>query len=484
MKRHGISISALIIAQFIIPIALPHGLHAQASGEKNTIRYEEFITKIKDALPQIRKNRIAVKRAENAVSSGQSVFDTKLEASASWNKTWKYSYNPFSRTGYETDYAGSLGLTKKFYSTGTSVSGGISYRQYQSDIDYGSLAIPDTYYYPAYYAGFSQSLLKNSFGIMDRFAAKDAEMKKEIERLRATQNDDTDLNYYRKLYFDWLESIERIELLKKTIADAIILKERVNNKFRLGLAENDDVQNAAAAELQYRSVYEEESSSLKSIVDEIGLFIDTSKIFPEKKELENYLKQCDDYPFAEIPFENTRLASIYRLTKENYEYAEKVAGNKLLPQLDIVGTITRKAQDTTFPKAAKNINDTDYYVGISASFPLENNAAESEKKNAALAVEEINHEYDIACNNYKKNIAALGNNAKAVKKMIELSESRVRALESKYRTEEKKYLQARLDLTFLISTAQTLTAERLNLLRLKKMLVYHLIDHQDLTRKK
>lgn len=484
MKRQSILMSAFIIAQFIIPILLPQILHAQVDKEKNTIQYDQFITKIKETLPQIRKNRIAVKRAENAVNLGKSAFDTMLEASASWNKTWKYSYNPFSRTGYETNYATSLGFTKKLYSTGTSVSGGISFNQYQSDIDYGSFPIPNTYYYPAYYISFSQSLLKNSFGTIDRFAAKDAEMKREIEKLRATLNDDTDLNYYRKLYFDWLESIERIELLKKTIADAIILKEHVNNKFKIGLAENDDVENAKAAELQYRSVYEEETSSLKSIVDEIGLFIDTSNIVPEKKELENFLKQCDEYSFAEIQFENTRLSFIYHLTKENYLYIEKVARNKLLPQLNIVGSITRKAQDTTFSGSVKNINDTDYYIGISAIFPLENNAAESEKKNAELAIEEINHEYDIALNNYRKNITVLSNNAKALKKMIDFSERRVKALESKYRTEEKKYLQARLDLTFLITTAQALTAEKLNLLRLKKLLVYHLIDYQDLTRKK
>ncbi len=482
MKGHAISLSSIIIVQLIAALSGTPILHAQENVSIRTIGYADFVDKIKEALPQLRKNRIAVKRAENAVTSGKSLFDTKLDASATWNKTWKYSYNPFSRTGYETDYAGSLGLTKKFFSTGTSVSGGISYQQHQSDIDYGSLAIPNTYHYPAYYAGFSQSLLKNSFGIIDRFAAKDAAMKKEIETLRAAHNDDADLNYYRKLYFDWLESVARIGLLKKTIDDAVTLKERVNNKFRLGLAENDDVQNAAAAELQYRSAYEEETSSMKSLMDEIGIFIDVAKIAPEEKELEIHLSHCGEYSFGEVSFEKTRLAAIYSLAKENYRYAEKVASNKLLPQLDVVGTITRKAQDTTFPGAAKKINDTDYYLGLSASFPLENSAAESEKKSAALAVEEINHEYDIARINYKKNIASLANNARALKNMIELSEKRIRALESKYRTEEKKYLQARLDLTFLIATAQTLTSERLNLIRLKKMLVYHLIDHQDLIR--
>lgn len=483
MKIYAISISAFITTLITAGLATGQSAHAQESPRKNAISYSEFMTKISEALPQIRRNRIATKRAENAIVAGKSVFDTRLEASASWNKTWKYSYNPFSRTGYETDYAGALGLSKKFQ-TGTSISGGISYRKFQSDIDYGSFSIPDAYYYPAYYVGFSQSLLKNSFGAIDRFAAKDAEMKKEIEILRVAQNDVTDLNAYKKLYFDWLESGLRLNLLKKTIDDAAVLRGRVNKKFQIGLAENDDLQNAAAAELQYRSAFEEESSSMKSLVDEIGLFIDMATLTPDEKELDLSLKQCDEYSFGEVPFEKTRLAAIYRLTRENYQYAEKIAGNKLLPQLDILGTITRKAQDTAFSGAAKHIDDTDYYLGITASFPLENNAAESEKANAALAVEEINHEYDIALNNYRKNIALIGNNAKALKKMIDLSENRVRALESKYRTEEKKYLQARLDLTFLITTGQTLTAERLNLLRLKKMLIYHLIDHQDITRQK
>lgn len=482
MKTHTSIITTIFL--FLTLSSWGQSPHAQENSAKSTISYKEFMEKIRASIPHIRKNSLAVKRAENAKRAGESPFDTRLESSASWNKTWKYSYNPFSRTGYETEYAGSLGITKKLYSTGSVLSGGISYRQYQSDIDYGSLTIPDTYYYPAYYAGFSQSLLKNSFGAIDRFASKDAEMKEEIEQLRASQNDDNDLNYYRKLYFDWLESIERLELFKKTIDDAVKLKERVNNKFRLGMAENDDVQNAAAAELQYRAAYEEESSAVKSLEEEIGLFLDQKNLSPDTTELTNYLKICEEYSFAEIPFAKTRLAEIYHLTKANYEYAEKVAQNKLLPQLDVVGTITRKAQDTGFAKAAGKVNDTDYYIGLSASFPLENNAAESEMENSRIAVEEISHEYNIALNAYKKNISTLANNAGALKKMIEFSRRRVLALESKYRTEEKKYLQARLDLTFLISTGQTLTTERLNLLRLQKTLVYHLIDHQDLTRKK
>ncbi len=453
----------------------------EGTAPKETLSFESYLGKIREKLPELKKNRIAVERARNARLAADAPSDTMLEGSGAWNKTWRYSSNPFSRRGYESTYSANLGVSKKIPPTGTTLRAGASYTQFRSDIDYGSFVLPDAYHYPSYYAGFTQSLLNNAFGVIDRFAARDAEMKIAIEKLRADNADKSDLNRYRKLYFDWVEQAEKLTLLQKSIANAEALRDQVARKFRLGLAENDDVQNAAASALQYRAAYEEAAAAYRALLGEIGLLVDTSKYAPSPGEFDARFSASETANFSEVPFEKTRSAEIYRLMKNNHNYAREVAENKLLPQLELHGMVTRKAQDSDFAAAAGGMNNTDYYLGFSVTYPLGNSQAESEARIADLAIEEVNREFDISRNDYGKNLTSLLGTAGGIKKMIGISGERIKALESKYRTEEKKYLQARLDLNFLIASANALTAERINLLGLKKQLIYHHIDYTDLT---
>jgi len=208
----------------------------EAPSGRETITFESYLGKIREHLPELRKNRIAVERARNARLAADAGFDAMVEGSGAWNKTWRYSNNPFSRTGYENNYTANLGVSKKIAPTGTTLSAGASYTRFSSEIDYGSFVLPEAFHYPSYYAGFTQSLLNNAFGIIDRFAANDAEMKTAIEKLRAENAEKSDLNRYRKLYFDWIEYAARLDLLKKSIVNAEALRDRVASKFRLGLA--------------------------------------------------------------------------------------------------------------------------------------------------------------------------------------------------------------------------------------------------------
>lgn len=474
-------IGILAAAALLAPAASGAAETAGNAEKKAVLSYAEFMVKIREKLPELRKNRIAVEKAGNTRLAAEAAEDTKIDAAGSYARTWRYSNNPFSRTGYENYYDANLGLSRKFSATGTTLSGGVAYSQFRSEIDYGSFIMPDAYHYPSYYLGFSQSLLKNAFGTVDRFARNDAEMKLSIEKLRAENADKNDLNQYRKLYFSWIEYARRLELLAESIRNAEALHAQVIRKFRAGLADNDDVQNAAASLLQYRANREDALAAYNALLGQLGMFIDTASALPEAAEFETHYRASSSAAYGEVKFETTRAAGIYRLTKENYRYTREIAGNKLLPQMDITGKYTRKAQDDSFTGAAGKIHDSDYYVGFSVSYPLGNSQSESEARAAELAVEEVNHEYDISGNEYGKNLKSIQSSAEGLKRIITITGERIRALESKYGTEQKKYQQARLDLNFLIATANTLTAERISLLGLKKQLIYYHIDYADLT---
>ena len=460
----------------------PYGMRmAGGTPQTNEVSYGEYMTRITESLPEIRKNSLTIERARNAIGAAGSAEDTGLLGSASYGKTTRFASNPFSRPGYETTYTADLGISRKIIQSGTALSAGLGYTQNRPDINYGNYVLPQAYHYPFYYVGFSQSVMKNAFGVVDRFALKDAEMKLAIEKIRKTEYDKTTLNPYKKLYFDWIEYEQRLELLNKSIDNAKSLLEQVNRKFRTGLAENDDVQNATATLLQHRAVYEESLAEFKSMIARIAEYIDVSGHAASSADFLTFYRKAMDAEFGAIPFDRTRSAEIYRLAKNNRRYAGTIAENKLLPTLDVTGKYTRKTQDVAFSSAVGNMPETDYYIGFSISYPLGNSLAASELKEAEIAVAEVNHEFDISKNDYRQRIESLRESAGGLRRVIHLTEERIRALESKYATERKKYLQARMDLNFLISTANTLTSEQMNLWRLKKNLVYLLIDYEDLS---
>lgn len=452
----------------------------EAPGKK--ISYQDYIDTITQKLPELKRNEIHVQRAKNTLYGTESTEDTFLEGDATYTRTKQYSRNPFSRTGYTSEYTTNLGIARKFIQTGTTVNAGVSYYQLNNDINYEGAAIPNTYYYPSVYLKFSQSLLKNTFGIVDRFAKNDAAMKLEIEKLRRREADKSDLNYYRKIYFNWVEYLEQLRLINESIRNARALSNQVSRRFRSGLAGNDDVQSAAALVLQYRATYEEVLASRIALERELQLFFDTTQYQPDESEFSRIYALAREEGYSRVPFEKTRNAAIYRLTKKNYHYARDIAENKLLPQLDLVAQVTRKSQDDQFSTAARELNDTDYYIGFSVSYPLENIESRSGVREAQLSIEEINNEFDVSKNGYHKSLDSLIEYSKGAERVIDLKEKRIKTLISKYRTELKKYQQTRLDLQFLINTANEITSEQINLLQLKNRIIQYAIDYADLTK--
>jgi hypothetical protein len=477
--RHAITATFVIV----ITIFASDSMGAQeqkAPGKK--ISYRDYIGTITQKLPELRRNEIQVERAKNTLYGTESTEDTFLEGDATYTKSKQYSMNPYSRTGYTSEYTANLGIARKFNRTGTTVNAGVSYYEFRNDINYEGVSLPNTYYYPSAYIKFSQSILKNTFGVIDRFAKNDAVMKLEIEKLRRGEADKSDLNYYRKLYFNWIEYLEQIKLINESIENARALSNQVARRFRTGLADNDDVQSAAALVLQYQATYEEVKAALVALERELKLFLDTTQYQPDESEFGRLYAMTREKDYSRIPFEKTRSAEIYRITKKNLHYARDIAENRLLPQLDLVAQYTRKSQDDQFSTAAHELNDTDYYIGFSMSYPLENIESRSGVREVKLSIQEINNEFDVSKNDYHKSLDSLIEYSSGTNRVIDLKERRIKTLESKYRTELKKYQQTRLDLQFLINTANEITSERIGLLQLKNRMIQYAIDYDDLTK--
>lgn len=462
----------------IILVAFATSVFAQVQDESNarSISYNEYLSILRNKLPELNRSTLAIETAEKNLLSAESSSDTSLSGSGSYSQGVNYSSSlPGNKTESST-WSLSGGLSRKFNSTGTRLEAGTGYDYTTVDKSgYRS-------YTPSVYIKFTQSLLQNAFGVIDRFSLNDAKMKLSIEKLRKSETDKSYLNYYRKLYFTWIIQREKLALLKKSVAETKDLEAEIEMKVKSGLADRIDIQTVRALLLQYELTYSEAESDLHIIESEISLFVNTDSLKPAGSEFPSYYEKSDSNTYPFINFEKTRSAEIYRMTRENLSYTYDVQESRLLPQLDVTGQYTKKGNSTTdAADAYSNLKDNEYYLGFAITYPLSNSSGHAAVKEAEIAVKSINNEYEVSKKSYTTNLNTAIKRIDGLKKSIDITEKRISVLEAKYSAGYRQYLQSRQNLQFLIDTSLDITGEKITLNQLKNTLIQYSIDYGDLT---
>ncbi len=466
--KHVYSVIMVVIMLYCASSAI------RAEEVKKTIKYNDYLKTVTDALPDFRKNGLAVDRARNSLDGAQSPGDFNLKASGTYKSSTDYTMKQYMGGDPQKvkDYSLSTGISKKITSTGTTIETGIEHDTIKNQSS-------GTWYQPSVYVKYSQSMLKNTFGVIDRYAVKNATMQLEIQKIKQAESDKVSLNYYRKLYFSWISTSERLDLLKDSIRFALTIQDVTEKKYRAGLGGVEDVYNAQALVAQYRINYQELASDLVGIEAEMKTFLDGTT-YPEKAEFSLMYSEVTSAGYDAVPFSRTRSAEIYRLTKNNLVYAQEVKENNLLPELDLVAQYTRKSSEDKLGRSYGELNDSDYYIGFSASYPIGNTEAKSAVREAKIAVEEINTEYRISENTYRSNLEKLIMEKDGTSKIIELSQNRINSLEARYNTVYRKYKLGTYPLQQVIDALQDITSQKSVLLRYKNSLIQYYIDYRDL----
>ncbi|MDH7552226.1 MAG: TolC family protein [Spirochaetota bacterium] len=471
---------SILAILYCIPL-LPYPIIAQENA--TIISYEQYISVITQKLPQIKNNVLQVEKAYNQVEKAKSVDDTNLIAKGQYARqkmytTGKSLYEP----DYKQSYYGYTGIEQTLASTGTRVSLGLEYNA--SSIT-GNLTIPPQAYSvdeyrPSITATITQPLLKNAFGIIDRYVKNSAAMKLEIQKLQQLQDDQSVLNYYKKLYFNWVLYRQALDIWQESITNARSLVDSVQRKARAGLAENDDVQRAVSSLLNYEAQYKQYEIAYKSLCDELSLYFDTS-ITPHINDMNSMFDNVVSAEYTEVPFEKTRSWLIVKKNMDVMQYTINVADNSTLPQMNLILSASRKNYSDQQREALSKLPDTDYSVGVEFSYPLGNHDADAQLKDYELSLKELEHNLLITQNSYYKSLRTIMQYLNGYKELIATHNKNLQALISQRQTERKKYEQARLDLQYLINTENSIAMEKLTLLQLKVGLLGYYIDYKDLT---
>ncbi|MCP4137178.1 MAG: TolC family protein [bacterium] len=471
------TVSFLLFAVFIFTAA-------GAWAEESKPGFDNYMNIVKTKLPELEKNRIAVSKAKNAIKKAGAAGDIGLSTTGTYYGQKEYSVGSSFNMDYTNGYSVSAGLDKTFTTTGTRVSAGVDYAQATIDGTYTatSQALSISTYQPQVSLGLSQPILYNCFGILDRYAEKDAKMKLETEKLKKLESDKTALNYYKKLYFEAVQYNQALGILKTTISNAKKLEAQVRRKARAGLSDNDDVQRSRSSVLRYRSNHTQYQAAYNRIQEDLAIVLGPQKDKPDDNSFTEYFNSALNTGISRVPFKKTTGAKILELTLANLEYTREMGENKLLPQLNLVGAVTRKGSKDSFSGAARGMSDTDYSIGFEFKHTLGNNAAESDLKDIELSIRDLRKDFEKQENSYRKNLAVVITALEGNKEILKIKEKNLAVLKSQRRTERTKYSQARLALSYLVDTDNKIASEQIEILALKKQIIDLYFDYVDLTK--
>jgi outer membrane protein len=464
----------LCLSLFLFLVADSHA--ADHKDEKKAISYDDYVAAIEKSLPEIRSNELDVASAENSLKSAKSAGDTSITGSGSLFSNKEY-YTANDK-GNLDGYSYSAGLSKTLVSTGTTVNGTYNYgKNRYSNFDTSARNYSTNE--PSVTLKLTQPLLYNFLGRVDRYSENNAKMKLEIARCQLQEDNKSLLNTYRKLYFQWVMYSQYIMNLDEAINNSNILKEQIRRKVASGLADNDDYQGAQYSVLAYENQRREYQSLLKNIESRLALYIDISRGLPDMSFFEQYSKKAQAASLPEVGFGNTTSAKIMNLTIKNYAYSKGVYENRLLPQLDVYTGITRKSISES---QTCGMSDSDYTIGFEFRYSLENNSAESALKDVEIQIRSLEYEYRSAENSYRKNILEYIENSDMIISQLGNKEKTLKTLESKLVTEKRKYTQARLNLSYVIDTENSITTEKNNMVSLRYQLIGNYLDYMDITK--
>ncbi len=297
-------------------------LSLDKNGKNNTIEtnttdkaiykdlsFNSFIKTGSDQLPKLKQNQITLLRSKNQINSAKAPFDPLLKHSTTYSQTKQYSQGTDFVMDYSKGVSLSTGIDKIFSTTGTRVSASIDYSKMTTTGAFTSIpgsSVETDRFQPTLSVSITQPLLKNFLGKIDRYGGKNAEIQYNIDKISKNLKDRSDINYYKKLYIQWIEYNEIIEIVKSTIKSSSRLEAQVRRKARKGLADNDDVQKMKSSVLNNRILLEQYKGVVEKIEKEMSLFINIKDFKSDINELQRILEKTTKEHYTYIPFAKTK----------------------------------------------------------------------------------------------------------------------------------------------------------------------------------
>jgi len=365
-------------------------------------------------------------------------------------------------------------LSKLFPYTGTEIEAG--YASLMSGPEAGDVD-------GEFYAYISQPVARNAFGRTTRLLDKIVGMEMDIARYQIVEAYESYLSVIINVYYDWNEAYENLKTAENSYNESVKMIENVRERAKKSIALPVDVNKVLHQVLlkeetlieARKSVVEYENLLRKSIGYDIpGSFIPRGSDQFDGVEID---LQKDYEKFRK----EGRTSLILDMLEEKSALEVDKDADALLPSIDLFAEYRIKGADRYLEKDDKRV-----YAGLSFEYPFP-----SQVERARLETTKVDHRISSLdrINTHTRIYTELRNIYEEIvkqKKLIRISEEKIRVSEEIVHDDKKNYSYGRVVLNNLIDEVNRLDVNRFRLIqnniRLKKLIIQWLTITDQLVR--
>ncbi|MBT6049949.1 MAG: TolC family protein [Candidatus Scalindua sp.] len=310
---------------------------------------------------------------------------------------------------------------------------------------------------------YSQPLLQNFKGTLDRLGMESSEISSDIADIQAIENQEDFLLINGLKFLDWvlLSEQKNIASERKELAD--LQYEQTVRKRESNLVDEIDVLRSKDAVLKADQIAMLITAQWKGLQAELAAIAQNPKILNSEPQFNLY----SIVPLLTIEQGSKKLKSNSRLISALSKQQEiigiqKIGSQELVkPQLYINSEIFLKNGDDSYNDALLP-KETDYNLSLQLSFPMNNSSAKSRVAQNDLQV----YQLELATQNVLLNLeSALKNlliQLEDFEQILEMNNLQIETARNKTDEELKRYNLGRGDLTFVIQSQDSEAQARLS----------------------
>ena len=443
-------------------LASPAGAEAISAEtiSAETIALDEFLQRIQETHPFFEKESLSVEI--------ESITQQGLLGAEDWNLTGTsyYSHQKLLASGaFSPDRVDLLGVDaaaeRAFWKTGGRLSLSWSSQfsdQKLSDIvipfPTGSMVIPtgpSEFYQHRVYASYTQPLLQNYSGKLDRLAYELSEYDIDFTEVQVLENQEVFLADLAGRFLDWvlLTEQKRIAQERKLLAEEEL--DRTVQKRKSYLVDQVDVLRAEdAVRIAEQSVVLVESQ-WKALRAGLSVLCQSEQMCQKNPRFDLYhIEQLPSPEEARRQLRNqSRLLATLDIRRDQLLHLRDGYQEQVRPQLFLNLGAGLKGGDDQFGDALR-LDKPDMAVSLMLQYPLENRAAQTNVATTTLEIGQLDGEIENIALDLESGLVNLLILIQELEKVLRLNREQIASAGAKTVEELNLYNQGRSDLTFVI----------------------------------
>ena len=441
-----------LFAGFVLFVFYPVSIYAE------TITFERYLSLVQERHPFFKKEALTTdieKQRQGGLLGDQ---DWVLRATPSYTRE-EQSREAIGLPSEDKATNVETTLERKLWQTGGRV--GLSYRydfsdQQLEDLVVGPIVIPvapGEFYENSVILSYTQPLLKNAGGILDRLNYELQGYTVDIATLVTQENQEGFLKEVGLRFIDWALLSEERRITHDRLRLAEEELQRAQRKLEANLVDRVDVLRAKDAVVSTEKIVSRFEARWSAKQAEVAALAQEVALYKMQPSYDLYAT----FPLPSIEQAVAQMKQTVRILQALQTQAGQLAHqrdglkNAARPQLDLRLSGARKGGAESSGDA-QDFDKTDYQVALEFSYPLGNRSARADVRATELERQQVVEDLQSTTVNLEADLRNVLVQLKKLKRTLVLNREQINIARAKTREEERLHNHGRTELTFVIQS--------------------------------